>query len=421
MLSKRPSRYCSKVWPSYYVKAKGCKIKSVDNRWYRDFSEFSIGCNLLGYQNRMHNSFMPSSVFRAPLTTLLSPYEVELAELLNQFFEGDFVWKFLRGGGEALSLCIRYARSVASNPRVLVCGYHGWHDWYLSANISSPDKFESIFLPGLNTQGVPDAYSQYSQAVNAQNLADLKNACQVYDPGIIIFESARYEILGHDVAEYLNEFQRKGGILISDEVTSGFRFSTKLACRQIKLIPDFFVIGKSLGNGYAISAVAAQQKYRTTCEECFASSTHWTEQIGLAAGCATLKVLSNWNQMFKKIQQNGSAIRSSIINVLDKNKIEYKINSLTTMISFQFTHQSFSSLELKSLICSRMAHEGYLFSTTVYPSLAHTPFETKSFERVFGTVINKFSYDLTYNKHLLNKELLNIGTIENGFSRTQSL
>ena len=106
LLSKRPSRYCSKQWPSYYLKAKGCKILSLDKNWYEDFSEFSIGCNILGYNNKRHASHMPNSVFRNALTTLLSPYEPKLAEALNIFFQEKLSWKFLRGGGEALALCI---------------------------------------------------------------------------------------------------------------------------------------------------------------------------------------------------------------------------------------------------------------------------------------------------------------------------
>ena len=421
LLSKRPTRYCSSAWPSYFVDSQGCKIKAINGNWYRDFTEFSIGCNILGYKHPQHLRSIPKSVLTTPLSSLLSPYEPELAIRLNDFLGTVYSWKFCRGGGEALALCIRYARSVAKNTRVLVCGYHGWHDWYLSANIRDSEDFSRIFLPGLNVLGIPEGYSQYAYAVSPDDVGSFVEVINNYRPGVIIFESARYELLDSNIVRELKKFQANGGIIVSDEVTSGLRFSSKLACYSLGLSPDFFVLGKALGNGFAISAVALKKVYHSNCEDCFASSTHWTEQIGLAAGCATINVVSDWDASFSMISCHGDLIRDSILSALHHSSLDFSINSLSTMISFSMYHKLVSSQQIKALVSRRMVLKGFLFSTTIYPSLAHTPRHIAKYKKALHETLKEVSCLLNQNTIELKHELELIGPIEQGFNRTQAL
>ena len=422
LLSKRPTRYCAAEWPAYYSDAKGCKVKAINEKWYYDFTEFSIGCNILGYANREHLNRVPKRVFKNPLTSLLSPYEPRLACLLNSFIGKDLSWKFCRGGGEALALCARYARSAARNTRVLVCGYHGWHDWYLASNIKSSDEFDKIFLAGLNTNGIPEEYEGTTQAVSPSNMESLKTAIESFDPGTIIFESARYEKLESAVVDLLKQFQAGGGIIVSDEVTSGFRFKEKLACLSLGLDPDFVVLGKSLGNGFTISGVGIQKKYHNSCEQCFASSTHWTEQIGLAAGCSTILSLKDWEKFYIRLEAKGERIRETLISCFSESKtMRARFNSLPTMISFQVNADALTAAECKAILCRRLLSEGILFSNTIYPSLAHSDRAINHLSRALKKVIASLDIDIEKHIDLIKSEIDALGSIETGFARTQSL
>ena len=61
--------------------------------------------------------------------------------------------RFARTGGEANSIAIRIARAACSKDNIAICGYHGWHDWYLSANLNTDDNLSEHLLPGLNPKG----------------------------------------------------------------------------------------------------------------------------------------------------------------------------------------------------------------------------------------------------------------------------
>ena len=113
LLSKRPTRYSGKTWPSYFKNARGCEITATDGRKYIDFTEFAIGCCPLGYKNRKHNKLMKNALSEPAMTSLLSPYEPELASSLNKFLGIQYSWKFCRGGGEALSLAARFSQFLA--------------------------------------------------------------------------------------------------------------------------------------------------------------------------------------------------------------------------------------------------------------------------------------------------------------------
>ena len=421
LLSKRPTRYTGSSWPTYYKSAKGITLKAIDNKRYLDFSEFAIGCALHGYDPKIFKRRSFRKALSSPMATLLSPYEPKLAQHLNLFLEQERSWKFCRGGGEALALAIRYARAISRSPKTIVCGYHGWHDWYISSALSQGEELGKIFLSGLSTSGIPSKYSGITIPLSFEDPEKFGESIRANNPGIIVFESARYELLSPHIVDLLSEFQANGGILVADEVTSGFRFSSKLACYEVGLHPDIVVLGKGLGSGYAISAVGVNSKYHDSCQDCFASSTHWTEQVGLAAACATLESFSSWENSYKDLECIGFLIRSSVISALEQSQIKHKINSLPTMISFQLIDPRHSSQELKALLGHMMLSEGILFSTTIYPTLAHQRTAIKKYSRALERSLLKLKSLIENEPQLVAQLLSNLGQLEDGFSRTQRL
>ena len=156
LLGKRPDMYLKDGnWPTYYSKAKGANIWDLDNKKYYDFSMFSAGTSVLGYADSDVNKASINAIKSGSISTLNPPEDAELAELLIK----DHKWaggvRFARCGGESMSIAIRLARAFTKKEKILFCGYHGWHDWYLAANHQYKGNLDFQLLPGLKPLGVP--------------------------------------------------------------------------------------------------------------------------------------------------------------------------------------------------------------------------------------------------------------------------
>ena len=254
LLSKRPTRYANKGWPTFFKTASGTRVKALDGKEYLDMSEFSIGCNPEGYGSIVDRLFIIKYLFSSPLSTLISPFEFKTASLLNKVLGVKYRWKFARGGGETATQAIRIGRAHQQGRKdgpIIVMGYHGWHDWYLSANLKTTSALDKVFLEGLNPEGVPKALEDSVIPVDASS-KELKKMVEEINPSIIIYEPARYSLLGDNVVKLLREQQDEGCILIADEITTGFRSEKIIASKEIMLDPDILLLGKALGNGFAI-------------------------------------------------------------------------------------------------------------------------------------------------------------------------
>ena len=158
LLSKRPEMFLPNKWPSYFSKAKGCEVWDLDKKRYFDMTIMGIGTNSLGYGNYEIDNAVRETISKGNMSTLNCPEEVELAERLIEINPWAGMVRFARSGGEANSIAIRIARAASGKDGVAVCGYHGWHDWYLSANHNNTDNLSNHLLPGLEPLGVQKVY-----------------------------------------------------------------------------------------------------------------------------------------------------------------------------------------------------------------------------------------------------------------------
>ena len=225
--------------------------------------------------------------------------------------------------------------------------YHGWHDWYLSSNLNFENQLGSIFLDNLRCDGLPKSLKGSVYACSPDDVNNIKSIISNIDPGCIFFEAARYEKLGADVVKVLNDYQSIGGILVGDEVTTCIRFKKKLASFEIGLVPSLVILGKALGNSYAISAIGVQPEYHDICQDCFASSTHWTESIGLSAGVSTLMCIESWDRYWNTLLTASNMIRREIVRAFNKTNISITMNELDAMLSFKFHHPKLHDEVLK--------------------------------------------------------------------------
>ena len=224
LLSKRPEMFLPEHWPSYFSKAKGCRIWDLDGKELIDMTIMGIGTNTLGYGNEAVDAAVMETVKNGNMSTLSCPEEVYLAEKLIELNPWADMVRFARSGGEANSIAIRIARAASGKDKVAICGYHGWHDWYLSANHNDEDKLSKHLLPGLSPNGVPKNLKNSVYPFNYNNFEELLTIVKNNDIGVIKMEVVRNfgpeDNFLHKVRELAT---RNNIVLIFDECTSGFR------------------------------------------------------------------------------------------------------------------------------------------------------------------------------------------------------
>ena len=113
------------------------------------------------------------------MSTLNCPEEVLLAERLVSLHPWADMARFARSGGEANAIAIRIARAATGRETVAICGYHGWHDWYLATNLQNDSGLEEHLLPGLEPNGVPRGLSGTVQPLLLTVLINLRILPQV--------------------------------------------------------------------------------------------------------------------------------------------------------------------------------------------------------------------------------------------------
>ena len=182
--------------------------------------------------------------------------------------------------GEANAIVVRIARAAIGREGVAVCGYHGWHDWYLSANLGTKDELNRHLLPGLSTNGVPESLEGTIFGFAYNNFEELTHLLDTKNIGVVKMEVQRST---PPVDDFLLKVRKlcddRGVVLIFDECTSGFRETYGGLFQKYGVKPDLSIFGKTIGNGYALTAVVGKRAIMDFAETTFISSTFWTERI----------------------------------------------------------------------------------------------------------------------------------------------
>ena len=175
LLSKRSEMFLPNLWPAYYSKAKGYEVWDLDGNKFKDFATMGIGACALGYADSFVNNRVKEVISLGSMCTLNAPEEVELAQKLISLHPWSDLARFSRSGGEACSIAVRAARASTKRNKVLFCGYHGWHDWYLSANLQNKENLNQQLLSGLSSVGVPDDLSGSALPFNYNDIEAFKD------------------------------------------------------------------------------------------------------------------------------------------------------------------------------------------------------------------------------------------------------
>jgi len=372
LLSKRPEMFLPDLWPAYYDKVKGCEVWDLDGNRYIDMSIMGIGTNTLGYAHEEVDDAVREVVSKGNMSTFNCPEEVYLAEKLIELHPWADMARFARAGGEINSVAIRIARSATGRDKIAICGYHGWHDWYLSTNLSSDKNLDGHLLPGLKPNGVPRGLVGTTLPFNYNDIEGLEKIIleNPNEIAAIKMEVSRNEGPKDNFLQKVRALATKHNIvLIFDECTSGFRESFGGLHKNFGVEPDMAVFAKALGNGYAISACIGKKEIMSATQDTFISSTFWTERIGPTAALKTLEVMQR-EKSWEKISKIGSDVTNGWKKLA--SKYELKINTWGIKPLGGFMVDSDDALAYKTYITQEMLKKGFLASNVFYASIAHT-------------------------------------------------
>ncbi len=391
LLSKRPEMWLPDLWPTYYSRAKGCEVWDLDDNHYYDMSIMGVGANVLGYAFDEVDQAAKKAIDCSGMCTLNAPEEVELAEKLLKLHPWADMVRYAKAGGEAMSVATRIARAYTRKDIVLVCGYHGWHDWYLSANLVKGDPLADVHLKGLEPAGVPRGLAGSNLIFHYNDIEEFKKLVSEHEGEIaaVIMEPIRNDDPKPGYLEEIREITReKQIVLVFDEITAGFRLCAGGSHLVLGVEPDMAVFGKAMTNGYPVSAVIGRKDVMEAAQDTFISSTFWTERIAFAAAVASVNSFQKY-QVDKHLKKVGEKVLKGWKELAEKSGVKIRITGILPLSHFEFEYDN--PLAYKTYFIQEMLEEGFLAINGFYASLAHTEEIVEEYLTAVGRVFEKIA------------------------------
>ena len=387
LLSKRPEMYLPDLWPAYFSKTKGCEVWDLDGNKFYDCSTMSVGTNSLGYNNKEVDRSVRKVLKLGNMSTLNCPEEVFLAEKLVQINPWSEMVRFARTGGEANAIAIRIARAASGKDNVAICGYHGWHDWYLAANHVNSDELSKHLIRGLSPIGVPKKLKGSVFPFNYNDFDYLEKLVKENKIGVIKMEVIRNLEPKDDFLSKTRELASKQGVvLIFDECTSGFRENFGGIHKKYNVEPDVAMYGKTLGNGYAITAVVGKKSVMEAAQNTFISSTFWTERIGPTAALKTLEIMER-DKSWEQITSLGNYMRKKWESISKRYNVEINISGIPSISTFNFVHED--AKKFSTYLTQDFLKKGFLANNNFYASTSHSKDIIDNYTEVLEEIFQK--------------------------------
>lgn len=372
LLSKHPNQFAPGYWPGYFSKAKGVHVWDLDGNRYVDMSIGGIGANVLGYADDEVDQAVCNALRKGVSSSLNCAEEVELAELLCSLHPWASRVRLARSGGEAAAMAVRIARAHTGRDKIAFCGYHGWHDWYLSANLGTEDALGGHLLSGLDPAGVPKCLEGTAHPFRYNQLDELEEIVAKTEGQLaaIVMEPIRNEPPKPGFLESVRNIATEHGlVLIFDEISAGFRMNPGGAHLTLGMAPDIALFAKAIGNGYAIAAVIGTAEVMDSVSRTFISSTNWTERIGPTAAITTIKKHQRLD-VGKRLVTIGQLVQQGWQKIADTYQLPIQVSGIPPMSHFRFRLPN--HLLLKATFVRKMLQRGFLASTSFYAMHAHS-------------------------------------------------
>ena len=416
LLSKRPEMFLPDYWPAYYSKAKGCKIWDLDGNEYIDVSYMGIGSNVLGYANDEVDNAAIEAIRCGGMTTLNAPEEVYLAEKLLELHPWAGGVRYAKAGGEAMALACRIARAHAKKDIVLFCGYHGWHDWYLAANLSNKNALDDLHIPGLEPLGVPKGLAGTNLPFHYNNIDEFNALMEKHKGNVaaVVIEPIRNDYPQDGFLQRIRKATEEAGVvLVFDEVSAGFRLCAGGSHRVLGVNPDIAVFAKGMTNGYPLTAIVGKRDVMDSAQGTFISSTFYTERVAFAATLKSIEVYER-ERVWEKQSAYGRLIQAGWQKKADEAGLNIEIGGILPMSHFAIKGNE-SPLVYKTFVTQEMLKRGYLASNAFYTSFAHSEEIIERYLENIGEVFMDIAKLMEENISVESR--LEGGVCQSGFGR----
>ena len=372
LLSKRAESFDPASWPSYFSRASCSHVWDTNGRRYLDFTG-GVGAILLGYSDLDVNAAVHRRVNLGSYSTLATPDEITLAELLLGLHPWAGKVRFARGGGEALSLAVRIARAATGRSGVVFCGYHGWSDWYLAANLAGTTALDGHLLPGLEPLGVPRELAGTAVPFKYNDIEAFERAFARLGnaPAAVVMEPMRSEEPRDGFLQKIAARCRAAGtVFMIDEVTSGWRFGFPGASTRLGIKPDIAVYAKAMSNGFPCAAIVGRDAVMDAANASFISSSYWTDGVGPAAALACIGKMQRLGTQ-AHVWSLGQCLQGGLCDIATRHpRLKITIGGQPAAPSLTFAPGADSGAA-RTLYIRQMVARGFLVSGQYYVMGTH--------------------------------------------------
>ncbi len=398
LLSKRAELHAPEQWPPYYARAKGAEVWDLDGRKFVDMSYAGIGSCILGYADADVDDAVRAAIDAGSMCTLNAPEEVELADLLCELHPWADMVRYARCGGEAMAVAVRIARARSGREKVAFCGYHGWHDWYLAANLPQGDALDGHLLPGLAPAGVPASLSGTALPFHYNRLDELERivAANRGELAAIVMEPVRST---EPLAGFLESVRAladdTGAVLVFDEVTAAFRATTGGIHLRYGVAPDIAVFAKAISNGYPMAAIIGRGDVMSAAEGSFISSTYWTERIGPTAALATIRKHRE-RDVVRHLEEMGRFVQEGWRSAAERAGLPVTVSGMPALSHFSINLANAQAV--RTLFTQMMLDRGFLATNAFYAMYAHSTVQVEQYLAAVQEVFRELAAAIERNE-----------------------
>ena len=357
-LAKGPGQHVLGVAPKYIQRGKGSHVWDVDGNEYIDFN-MGIGPISLGYCYEAVDNAIRTQIESGITFSLMHPLEVEVAEMLREVLPNAEMIRFSKTGADVTSAAVRLARAYTNREKILCCGYHGWHDWYISVTQRS--------------DGVPKAVRDLTHTFSYNDLQSVIDSIDD-DTAAVILEPVIFEPPKDDFLSRLKAIcEENGTLLIFDEMWTGFRLELGGAQEFFGVKPDLACYSKAIANGMPLSVLAGRRAVMELCErDVFFFTTFGGEALSLAAAKATISEMRE-KRVPQYLAERGKALKDGYNSLVKESGMAYtKCSGLDCRTIVSFDAEAGDPLEIKSLLQQEMIKRGVLWSGFHNISYSHS-------------------------------------------------
>jgi glutamate-1-semialdehyde 2,1-aminomutase len=397
--SKSITQFPPGISPLFISHGKGSHVWDEDGNEYIDFIN-GLAAVSIGYADKEINDAVKNQLDNGIIFSLPHKLEMEVAEMMVSMIPCAEKVRFGKNGTDATSASIRLARAYTGKEHVLVCGYHGWQDWYIGT--TSRDL------------GVPTAVKNLTHKFEYNNFNNVVSLFEEFQDNIaaVIMEPMNISWPKDNFLKNIQEICKKNkSLLIFDETITGFRFSNGGAQELFDVCPDLATFGKGMGNGFPISAVVGSSKVMKYMEEIFFSGTFGGETASLSAVKAVINKIKT-EDIVKKLSSVGAVLMDGIDKIISKYKAENFISigghPSWSILVFHDT-KKFTSWEIKTLFFQEMFKRGILTIGSHNISASHSLKDIEKALDAYDYVIKLLSVSIS-DESLIN--LLEVDPIE---------